>query len=283
MMELLRSASHQQVVIDKALEIGHRLNDPEILALPSALDGIRLMREGHRREAIPVLAEAVDGLEKYVVNEASFYAGQLAIAYSELGDFEAAAPIVARARSLAERSADPKALADIDIFEGIFLGLQGRHEEAAALAKRGAATAQAAGELLCQTMGTWVAGENELALDRMGPAIQWLQDANDLAVTCQARDVERMTSVTLKAARAIGGEGLPALVGLDLLIDETRAAGDPLDEATVLLRRAQANAMLPSGDRASAKRDVEAAIAILTKLETRPYLEAAEQLHAMVV
>jgi class 3 adenylate cyclase/tetratricopeptide (TPR) repeat protein len=282
MLELLRKASHQQVVIDKALEIGHRLNDPEILALPSALDGIRLMREGRRREAIPVLAEAVNALEKYVVNEASFYAGQLGIAYSELGEFETAATIMARARELAERSADPKALADIDIFEGIFLGLQGRHEEAATLAKRGAATAEAAGELLCQTMGSWVAGENELAAERLGPAIEWLQEANDLAITCRAQEVVRMTSVTLKAARALGGEGLPALVGLDLLVDETREAGDPLEEATVLLRRAQANAMLPSGDRASAKRDVEAAIAILTKLETRPYLEAAEQLRAMV-
>jgi tetratricopeptide (TPR) repeat protein len=282
MLELLRGAGHQQVVIDKALEIGHRLNDPEILALPSALDGIRLMREGRRREAIPVLAEAVDALEKYVVNEASFYAGQLGIAHADLGEFETAAPIMARARELAERSADPKALADIDIFDGIFLGLQGRHEEAAILAKRGAATAKAAGELLCQTMGCWVAGENELAAERMGPAIKWLQEANDLAITGQARDVVRMTSVTLKAARALGGEGLPALLGLDLLVDETREAGDPLDEATVLLRRAQANAMLPSGDRASAKRDVDAAIAIFTKLETQPYLDAAEQLRAMM-
>jgi len=282
MLELLRNAGHQQAVIDKALEIGHRLNDPEILALPSALNGVRLMREGHRREAIPVLAEAVDALEQYVVNEASFYAGQLGIAHAELGEFETAKPIIARARNLAERSADPKALADIDIFEGIYLGLQGRHDEAAAMAKRGAATAQAAGELLCQTMGSWVAGENELAAQRMAPAIQWLQDANDLAVTCKAPDVVRMTNVTLKAAHALAGEGLPALIGLDLLLDETRAAGDPLDEATVLLRRAQVNAMLPSGDRVSAKTDIEAAIAILTKLETRPYLELAEQLHAMV-
>ncbi len=280
MMELLRNAGHQQAVIDKALEIGHRLNDPEILALPSALNGVRLIREGHRRQAIPVLEEAVDALEKYVVNEASFYAGQLAIAHAELGEFDEARPIMARARQLAERSADPKALADIDIFEGIFLGLQGRHDEAAAYARRGAATAQAAGELLCQTMGTWLAGESELSAQNVGPAIQWLQQANELAATCKAPDVERMTSVTLKTARAIAGEGLPALSGLDLLIDETRAAGDPLEEALALMHRAQANATMASGDRASAKADVETAIAILKRLETRPYLEMAEQLHA---
>jgi class 3 adenylate cyclase len=282
MTELLRSAGHQQEVIDKALEIGHRLNDPEILALPSALDGVRLMHQGRRREAIPVLAEAVDALEKYVVNEASFYAGQLAIAHAELGEFEAAAPIIAQARRLAERSADPKALADVDIFEGIFVGLQGRHGEAVVLAERGAATARAAGELLCETMGSWVAGENELASQRTAPAIRWLQQANDLAITCQANDVARMTRVTLQAARAIAGEGPAALNGLDLLLDEARHAGDPLDEATILLRRAQANAVLPSGDRASAKTDVEQAIAILTRLETRPYLEMAQQLHASV-
>jgi len=282
MLELLRDARHQQAVIDKALEIGHRLNDPEILALPSALNGIRLMREGHRREAIPVLIEAVDALELYVVNEASFYAGQLALAYAELGEFETARPIFARARALAERSADPKALADVDIFEGMFLMIQGRPDDAAAFAKRGAATAEAAGELLCQTMGTWMAGEAELAAERVGPAIQWLQDANELAATCKAPDIVRMTNVTLMAARALSGEGLAALAGLDLLLDETRAAGDPLDEAMVLLRRAQANAMLPSGDRTSAKTDVEDAIVILKRLETRPYLEQAEQLNAMI-
>jgi hypothetical protein len=135
---------------------------------------------------------------------------------------------------------------------------------------------------LCQTMGSWLAGENELALHRMGPAIQWLQDANELALRCKAADVVRMSSVALKAARAIAGEGLPALNGLDMLLEETRAAGDPLDEATVLLRRAQANAMLPSGDRASARADVEAAIAIFTRIETRPYLELAKQVQAMV-
>ncbi len=280
MMELLRNAANQQPVIDKALEIGHRLNDPEILALPSALNGVRLMREGRRREAIPVLEVAVDALEQYVVNEASFYAGQLAIAHAELGETDEARAVMVRARQLAERSADPKALADIDIFEGIFLGLQGRHGEAVASAKRGAEIARAAGELLCQTMGTWVAGENELAAQNVGPAIQWLEQAKEMAATCNASDIVRMTSVALKTARAIAGEGLPALSGLDLLIDETRAAGDPLDEAVVLMRRAQANATLPAGDRASARADVETAIGILKRIETQPYLQMAEQLSA---
>jgi hypothetical protein len=48
----------------------------------------------------------------------------------------------------------------------------------------------------------------------------------------------------------------------------------------VLLRRAQANALLPSGDRTSAKKDVEDAMVILKRLETRPYVELAEQLYA---
>jgi hypothetical protein len=50
----------------------------------------------------------------------------------------------------------------------------------------------------------------------------------------------------------------------------------------VLVRRAQANATLPGGDRSSARVDVEAAIAILTRLETRPYLEIARQVQAMM-
>lgn len=267
-------------IIERAMEIGGRLGEPEILALPRALYGLFLIGQGRRREAIPVLEEAVDLLERFVVNEASFYAGHLAMSHAELGEFEAATDVVRRARALADRSEDPRALADADIFEGYILGLQGRNEEGAALARRGGQTAEAAGEVFCQSMACLVAGENELAMRRALPAIQWLEQARDLAVRSDGEMVERQSAAGLKTAQAIAGGGPAALEGMDRLVEQAREAGDPLHEALVLMRRAQATAAVRSGDRALARADIEAAIAILRRIEARPYLETAEQLYA---
>lgn len=89
-----------------------------------------------------------------------------------------------------------------------------------------------------------------------------------------------MSSAALKAARAMAGEGPGALHGMDLLVEQAREAGDPLDEALVLMRRAQASAALRSEDRALARADTEAAMIILRRMEARPYLEKAEQLYS---
>ena len=94
-----------------------------------------LIDEGRRREAIPMLEEAVDLLEQFLVNEASFYAFELSFTHAQLGEWDEAGAIAARGQELAERSGDPKALADADIFQGLMLGMQGRHEEAIALAR----------------------------------------------------------------------------------------------------------------------------------------------------
>lgn len=239
---------------------------------------MELIHDGRRREALPVLAEAVDLLERFLVNEASFYAFSLALTNAELGDLETAERIAARAQELADRSGDPKALADADIFRGIMLAMQGRHEEAIAIARRGGEHAESIGELMCMTMASLVVGENELAIKRTGPAIQWLERAHDLGGQCQANEAVRMTSVAFKVARAMAGEGPEALNGLDLLLEQTRAAGDPLQEATILLRRGQANATLPRGDRDSARTDAAAAVSILRRLEVEPMVRAAEEL-----
>ncbi|MDO8483827.1 MAG: hypothetical protein Q7S35_02640, partial [Candidatus Limnocylindrales bacterium] len=272
----------QRKAVERAMEIGQRLGDPEILAIPMALHGLALIHDGHRREAIPVLGEAVDALERFVVNEASFYAFALALTHAELGDLESAELVAARAQELADRSGDPKALADADIFRGIMLALQGRYEEGTAFALRGGERAESIGELMCMTMANMVVGQNELAMQRPGPAIEWLERAQSLAGQCRAVDVGRMTTVTLKVARAMAGEGPGALSGFDLLLEQTRAAGDPLDEAQVLLRRAQVNATLPTGDRDSARSDAAAAVAILRRLEVQPMITAAEELLQLI-
>jgi class 3 adenylate cyclase/tetratricopeptide (TPR) repeat protein len=261
--------------ISRALAIGERLHDPEILAFPSALKGIELTRIGKRREAVPLLEAAIDGLEQYVVNEASFYSGQLALTLAELGETAAGEAELARARTLAERSGDPKALADIEIFTGFFLSMQGRHAEALEYGKRGFELAIESKEVLCQAMGAYLSGQAEMELSHPVPAIKWLDQATSLAASSSAPGMARMCTVTLKAARALAGEGQEALAGLDLLIDQTREAGDPVDEALPLIRRAQVMVSLATPDVAAARTDLEAAVSLLDRAETLPYAEMA--------
>jgi class 3 adenylate cyclase len=276
----LREAKTLAQIVERATEIGRRLDDPEILAIPLAIQGLRLMNHGQRREAIPVLEEAVDLLERFVVNEASFYAGKLAVLHAELGDFEAAERVVARARALAERSEDPRALADASIFDAFVNGMQGRTEVATALARKGERIAATVGEVYCQAMACWVAGE--LAFDAANPipAIEWLDEAKGYAAQAGGEDLGRVIAASLSSARAIAGEGPAALKGTDVLLEEAHGTDDPLDEALILFRRAQANASMPDGDRHRARADVDGAIAIFQRLETRPYLEQAERLRA---
>ena len=69
------------------------------------------------------------------------------------------------------------------------------------------------------------------------------------------RDIERLSAATLKAARAMAGEGAEALDGLDALLEQARAAHDTLSEARILLRRAEAHATVANGDRDQARSD----------------------------
>ena len=269
-----------EAALEGAITIGRRLGDPAILGHPLAIKGLLLAGVGRRAEAIEVLEQGIRQLEKIEAASAAFYTGQLGVLHAELGDFPAAARAAARARALAERSGDPNALADVDIFEGMALAMEGRHAEALALAHRGASGANAIGNLGCEATGSFVAGEQELALGNFASAIDWLEKANGIAVYCRAADVERLSAATLKAARAMAGEGVEALHGLDSLLEQTRRVGDRLSEGRILLRRAEAHAVVAHGDPDEARSDLEAATAIFRAIGAPSYLERAERLRA---
>ena len=251
-----------KAALEGAITIGHRLDDPAILGHPLAIKGLLLAEQGRRADAIEVLEQAIRQLEEIETADAAFYMGQLGVVHAELGDFPAAARAAVRSRALAERSGDPNALADADIFEGMALAMEGRHAEALVLAHRGAS------------------GEQELALGNVGSAINWLEKANDIAVYCQAADVQRLSAATLKAARAMAGEGVEALHGLDALLEETRRVGDRLSEGRILLRRAEAHAVVSHGEPNEARSDLEAAVAIFRAIGAKSYLERTERLGA---
>jgi hypothetical protein len=205
------------------------------------------------------------------------YAGRLAVTAAELGKFDLAHDMIQRSRRLAERSGDPSSFADADIFEGEVAALEGRREMARQLAQRGAEQAGEVGNLICRTVGSWVAGEQELALGRPGQAITWLESASELAAYCGAVNVRRLSTASLIAARA-AVTGSPAeLPVLDGLIVEARADGDAMGEGRMLLKRAGIQATLAEGDHSAARSDLEAAVAIFGQSGTLPYLEEARR------
>ena len=278
LQEVVGDVDAFDAALEEALEIGHRLDDPHILGRPLAIKGVTLAARGQRREAVRILEQALVQLEGVDSASAAFYAGQLGVINAEMGDFQAAHTATDRSHALAELSGDPNMLADADIFEGMVLAMEGRRDEALALARRGAEGAAAIGNLGCEAAGSFLAGEQELALGKFGPAIGWLEKANGIAAYCSAVDIERLSAATLQAARAMGGEGAEALHGLDALLEQARAAHDTLSEARILLRRAEAHATVANGDRNQARSDVEASMTILRGIETVPYLEEAERL-----
>jgi class 3 adenylate cyclase/tetratricopeptide (TPR) repeat protein len=279
-------AAALQEALRAAVEIGRRLGAPEILAEPRAIEGVMLASRGDREAALPVLDEAVDLLEGVAtgnpisVQTASLYAGRLAVTAAELGRFDLAHDMIRRSRQLAERSGDPSSFADADIFDGEVAALEGRREEARDLAQRGAEQAEAVGNLICRTVGSWVAGEQELALGNPGQAITWLETASELAGYCGAVNVERMSKASLLVARAVAGRSPAELANLDGLIEEARTAGDALGEGRMLLQRARVLESVPSGDRDVARSDVDAAIEIFTRYGALPYLRQAQQQRA---
>ncbi len=281
-------AAALQHALTEAVEIGRRLDAPGILAEPRAIEGILLVGRGEREAALPVLSEAVDLLEGVAsgnavsVQTASMYAGRLAVTAAELGQFDLARGMIERSRRLAERSGDPNSFADADIFEGEVAALEGRREEARELAQRGAEQAGVVGNLICRTVGSWVAGEQELALGRPSQAISWLETASELAAYCGAVNVRRLSTASLIAARAAVSGSSAELPDLDGLIDEARAEGDAMGEGRMLLKRAGIQATLPAGDRATARSDLEAAVEIFGQSGTLPYLaEARRQLSTL--
>ncbi len=90
-----------------------------------------------------------------------------------------------------------------------------------------------------------------------------------------------MTGASLGIARAMIGAEQPTIAELDALVAGARSAGEPMNLALVLMRRAQLAAMF-TGDRQAAAADLAEAMGLFRRLETRPMLEQAERMAAML-
>ena len=120
-------------------------------------------------------------------------------------------------------------------------------------------------------MGRSRVGVRELR-QNLSVNLRRVKDGESLEVTEQGRPVARL--IPLAADR----HGRLAEMNED---GRATRAGEPMNLALVLMRRAQLAAMF-TGDRQAAAADLVEAMGLFRRLETRPMLEQAERMAAML-
>ena len=116
------------------IEVGERVGDPSIAALPMALIGMSKVFAGPVREGVAALDEALPMIEGHQESIGSaFSRGGLAIGYAILGEFEKAEAASAEATEIASHG-DLIAQLDAIIAESFVKSMKGDLDAAVPLA-----------------------------------------------------------------------------------------------------------------------------------------------------
>jgi tetratricopeptide (TPR) repeat protein len=258
----------------QAQEIGERLGDAGLRAVPKAFIGQAILNAGQLREGTALLAEAVPGIEAAGrLREASIFAGTLADGLARIGDFAAADTWAARSLELAEASGDPDARLDADlIFSGIE-ALRGNVTEAIRYAQQAVEQADRVDNKGCGLVGRFLIGEQFLRLGQASDAISPLAQGSGMAEYCVlSPSIVARGRALLASAHLQSGEGAEHLDAFDGALEAAQAVGDPIAEGEVLRERALARAEASEPDWTSIGADFAASIDIFERLEARPHL-----------
>ncbi|MBD0329968.1 MAG: AAA family ATPase [Thermoleophilia bacterium] len=260
-------------LVERVRSIAEEVDDDYLRGQPLALAGAKAFWAGRFREAASALPASVPLLERFGdVANASYYAGQAAVAYARLGEFREADRWIAELRRLAQASGDPNSGLDADIFAGAVEAERGNLAEGITLARRGADRAAELGNAMCEAAGTLFAGEHELRRGAAADAIPTLERSGRAARECNALGFAELSSAWLNAARSQLPDVSDGLAGLDDALHRAREVGDPLAEAELLRYRANVRLRQDPPDWDAAVRDFEAALEIVERLEARPYV-----------
>jgi tetratricopeptide (TPR) repeat protein len=251
-------------------EIGERLGDRSLQALPLALVGMNNVFAGSLREGVEQLAEAVPLLEDgHHSIAASFARGALGVGYATLGRFEEADAAAQRAEEVA---ADGDLIAQLDamIMTAIIRSQKGELDAAVPLAQECVDRAEATGASACVLSSGWVVGDALHRQGRFGEAREILQRGADISSIVD-RKVWRPTLVAWlnTAAVALGASSEDFGEALQM----ARSIRNPLGEAGILLKRAESAVRRDNVDEAIP--DYEAAAALYEQEGARPGLARA--------
>jgi tetratricopeptide (TPR) repeat protein len=271
--------------VERARELGERLGDEALVAMPLAVIGSAKYAAGRFREAIADLEPAVDVLERQErLAEASMAAGTTAMAHGRLGSFAAADAWLARTVRLADLSGDPKARLDADLAIGLVETERGNLRTAMEHTTSAIEQATETGNVACALVGSFFLGDQHLRLGDAKAAIPALERSSDLAAYCDAGSYVGLSQAWLAAARARNGGDLDAeLAALTASLDVARANEDAHGEAEVLRHRATVLAAAPAPDWEAVFADLEAAARAFERLGARPALARTLHDHGMAL
>ncbi|HET9853260.1 MAG TPA: tetratricopeptide repeat protein [Candidatus Limnocylindrales bacterium] len=256
--------------LERMHEIGERLGDPSLQALPMAIVGMNNVFAGSVREGVAQLSEALpqlgDGPGSIAI---AFARGALAVGLATLGEFDAAAEAARTATEIAERG-DVIAQLDAKIMDSMVRSLRGDLESAMPLARECVDLAEGTGAAACVMASSWVLGD---AFHRLG---EFAQARDILARGAEVSDVvdRKVWRPTLHAwlrTSAAALEGTDA--DLDEALETARSIGNRGGEAGILVKRAEVAAR--GGDIDAAARDYEASTEIYEAEGARPLLARA--------
>lgn len=252
--------------LQRIREIGDRIGDQSLQALPLALIGMSNVFSGSLRTGVAQLSESVPLLEtSHDSIAASFARGALAVGYAHLGEFDKAVEAAARAKEVAEHG-DLISQLDTMIMDSMVRALMGDLESAVPLAQQCVDRAEETGASGCIMASSWVLGDAFHRQGRFAEARDVLQRGADVS---QLVD-RKFWRPTLQAWLASAAVAMGDDADFEEALETARSIRNRAGESGILVKRAEAASR--RGDIDAAVSDYEAASAILETDGARPNL-----------
>jgi len=256
--------------LDRMREIGDRMGDASLRALPMALIGMNNVFAGSVRNGVAQLSEALpqlgDGPGSIAV---AFARGSLGVGLATLGDFDAAIAAAEEATRIA-RNGDIIAQLDAMIMESMVRSMKGDLESAMPLASKCVDLAEGTGASACLMASSWVLGDGHHRLGNYEEARRILARGAQVSEVVDRKVWRPTLQAWLRTSVA-------ALTGGEADFEEALAAahdiGNRLGEASIRAKRAEV--AVRRKELAAAVADFEAATEIFEAEGTRPNLARA--------
>jgi tetratricopeptide (TPR) repeat protein len=255
--------------LGRIAEVGDRLGDPSIRALPMALIGISGVFAGDSvRRGVASLEEALPALDGGPDTIAAAFArGALAMGYASLGEFAKADAAAARATEIAQKG-DLIAQLDALIAEAMVRSMKGELDTAVPLAQECVDRAEETGASACVVASSWILGDAFHRQGRFEQARDILKRGSDISLVVDRRVWRPTLLAWLGSSVAMLGELADG--DWDQALDMTRSINNKIGEAGILGKRAEA--LVARGDMDAANADFAAGTALAEELGLRPGL-----------
>ena len=273
--EIPETSAALRNALERGAELGGELNDPTASALPKALIGsfnafTGNLHEGARQmnEALEVMRGKVDSLSSAMISVF------LALTYSRLGQFDAAAETIARAEQDAGGS-DAIARLDVDIAKSNLALERGEADKGREQAQECAVRAEDLGAYACVVAASTMLGAARLAGDDANGAMATLERGNELSQVTNMAVFRTLILGLLGSTRALLGDLPAGIADWDQALESARAMSDDYGEAQVFWGRGRSFARQSPPNWTAALADIERAVELFTSMDARPSLARA--------